>query len=90
MIKHYRIHVLGTVQGVWFRKYTKEAALGYNLLGLVKNQQDGNVYIEAQGDEKDLSSFIEWLYTGSPLSKVKEVKWEEGSLRQFISFDISR
>ena len=90
MIKHYRIHVIGTVQGVWFRKYTKEAALRYNLLGLVKNEQDGNVYIEAQGDEKDLRSFMEWLYTGSPLSKVKEVKWEEGSLRQFTQFDISR
>ena len=36
MVKNYRIHVIGTVQGVWFRKYTKEAALGYNLLGLVK------------------------------------------------------
>jgi len=90
VIKHYRIHVIGTVQGVWFRKYTKEAALRYNLLGLVKNEQDGNVYIEAQGDEKDLRSFMEWLYTGSPLSKVKEVKWEEGSLRQFTQFDISR
>ena len=90
MVKNYRIHVIGTVQGVWFRKYTKEAALGYNLLGLVKNEQDGNVYIEAEGDEKDLGSFIEWLYTGSPLSKVKEVKWEEGSLQHFSQFEISQ
>ena len=90
MIKHYRIHVIGTVQGVWFRKYTKETALRYELLGLVKNEQNGNVYIEAEGDEKDLGLFIEWLYTGSPLSIVKKVKWEEGSLRQFTQFDISR
>ena len=90
MIKHYRIYVIGTVQGVWFRKYTKEAALSYNVLGLVRNEHDGNVYIEAEGDEKNLKSFIDWLYTGSPLSIVKEVKWEEGSLRQFTQFDISR
>ena len=90
MVKNYRIHVIGTVQGVWFRKYTKEAALGYNLLGLVKNEQDGNVYIEAEGDEKDLGSLIEWLYIGSPLSKVQEVKWEEGSLQHFSQFEISQ
>lgn len=90
MIKHYRIHVIGTVQGVWFRKYTQEAALRYNLSGLVKNEKDGSVYVEVEGEEEDLEFFIQWLYTGSPLSKVKEVKWEEGSLQHFTRFDISR
>jgi acylphosphatase len=90
VIKHYRIHVRGTVQGVWFRKYTKEAALSYHLKGMVKNKIDGSVYIEAEGEEENLESFVGWLYTGSPLSKVEEVKWEEGSLRHFSRFDISR
>jgi acylphosphatase len=90
MVKNYRIQVIGTVQGVWFRKYTREAALRYNLLGLVKNEQNGSVYIEAQGDEKDLELFIQWLYNGSPMSKVEEVKWKEASLQHFIRFDISR
>ena len=89
-MKHYRIHIIGTVQGVWFRKYTKEAALSYYVRGMVKNEIDGSVYIEAEGEEEDLKSFIQWLYEGSPLSKVKEVNWEEGSLQHFTGFDISR
>lgn len=89
MIKNYRIKVTGRVQGVWFRKYTKEAALRYNLTGLVRNENDGSVYVEAEGEEEDLEVFIQWLYAGSPLSKVKEVKWEEGSLQHFNRFDIS-
>jgi acylphosphatase len=89
-MKHYRIHIIGTVQGVWFRKYTKEAALSYHVRGMVKNEIDGSVYIEAEGEEEDLKSFIQWLYKGSPLSKVKEVNWEEGSLQHFTGFDISR
>ena len=89
-MKHYRIHIIGTVQGVWFRKYTKEAALSYHVRGMVKNEIDGSVYIEAEGEEEDLKSFIQWLYTGSPLSKVEEVRWEEGELQYFKGFSISR
>ena len=47
------------------------------LVGIVKNELDGSVYIEAQGKEEDLQSFVQWLYKGSPLSNVREVKWEE-------------
>ena len=90
MIKNYQIKIIGTVQGVWFRKYTHESALAHSLVGIVKNEADGSVYIEAEGKATDLHLFIKWLHKGSPLSKVKEVKWEEGSLQQFTQFDISR
>lgn len=90
MIKNYRIQVLGTVQGVWFRKYTKEAAIGYNLTGLVKNEADGSVFVIAEGQEPDLQSFIEWLHRGSPMSNVHKVLFEEGDLEGFRDFQISR
>lgn len=90
MVKNYRIQVVGKVQGVWFRKYTQEAAVAYTLVGSVRNEKDGSVFVEAQGEEENLKSFIAWLYKGSPLSKVKEVTWEEGSLQHFTRFDISR
>lgn len=89
MIKHNEIRVLGKVQGVWFRKYAQEAALARNLVGMVKNEPDGSVYVEAEGEENDLTSFVQWLYTGSPLSKVTEVKWEEGDIIGYADFKIS-
>jgi len=90
MVKNYRINVLGKVQGVWFRKYTEEAALSYHVRGIVKNEIDGSVYIEAEGEEKDLNSFLQWLQKGSPLSTVEQVKWEEGLIKGFAGFKISR
>ncbi len=90
MVKNYHIQVVGKVQGVWFRKYTREAAVNFALVGNVRNEKDGSVFVEAQGEEENLISFIAWLYKGSPLSKVKEVTWEEGSLQHFTRFDISR
>ena len=89
MIKNYRISVIGKVQGVWFRKYTKEAAEKRSILGYVSNENDGSVFIEAQGYENNLEDFVVWLYQGSPMSKVEKVRWEEGALGSYENFYIS-
>ena len=53
-------------------------------------EEEPDEHDEAEGEEENLESFLGWLYTGSPLSKVEKVKWEEGSLQHFTRFDISR
>lgn len=88
--EHYRITVIGRVQGVWFRKYTKDQADLLKIMGFVQNKQDGCVYIEAEGDKQNLEEFIDWLYQGSPMSKVKEVIWERGESKSFNKFEIIR
>lgn len=92
MCVHYNIKVTGKVQGVWFRKYTKGKADELGLLGTVENQPDGSVYIEVESnDAKELQSFIDWLYQGSPLSKVSQVILDEDdSCKDFTQFDINR
>lgn len=89
MVKNYQIQVHGVVQGVWFRKYTRDAAKEFNLSGFVENKRDGSVYVEAEGEELNLSFFVEWLYTGSPLSKVEKVNWKEGTIKNFVKFSIN-
>jgi acylphosphatase len=90
MIVHYKITVKGRVQGVWFRKYTKQAAVSRDLNGFVQNQPDGNVYIEVEGAESNVQDFIKWLDKGSPLSEVKEVNISEGDFVGFSGFEITR
>ena len=88
-ILHHNILVKGKVQGVWFRKYTKEKAKVLGLKGYVKNEGNNNVYIEAEGSIDILTNFIEWLYEGSPFSKVSEVVYELGELNNYSEFNIS-
>lgn len=45
----FNITVEGKVKGVWFRKHTQIKAKELGLNGIVKNQKDGSVYIEAIG-----------------------------------------
>lgn len=50
--------VKGRVQGVGFRYTTKMLADQLNVKGLVKNLDDGSVYIEAQAPSEVLEQFI--------------------------------
>lgn len=51
--------VSGKVQGVGFRYTTKMVADQLGVLGIVRNEDNGDVYIEAQGEEKKVNDFIE-------------------------------
>jgi len=86
---HYNIKVSGRVQGVWFRKCTKDAAIQIGVKGFVKNDFDRTVYAEAEGSKEQLTEFISWLYKGSPLSKVSKVEYTEDGLINFENFKIS-
>lgn len=68
-----KIKVIGKVQGVAFRYYTKLKADELNLEGSVQNLDDGSVFIQVGGDSLKLDTFIEWCHLGSPASEVKEV-----------------
>lgn len=58
-MKHFKLNVSGTVQGVFFRASTKDAADRLGIKGFVRNEPDGSVYIEAEGEEEKLNQFME-------------------------------
>lgn len=90
MRKHYNITVAGRVQGVFFRASTKTSADHLNIKGLVKNLPDGTVYIEAEGEEKDLDQFIKWCGQGPKAARVERCDVTEGEVKGFTSFVIER
>jgi acylphosphatase len=69
--------VTGKVQGVAFRHHTALEAKQQNLEGWVRNNRDGTVQVEAQGEEKSLQKFILYLRAGPVHAKVIELdtKW---------------
>lgn len=73
MKKAIKIQVIGKVQNVGFRYYTKKKALEFNLNGFVKNVLDGSVYIEAVGEESELEAFLIWCHSGPHWARVDDV-----------------
>lgn len=63
--------VHGRVQGVAFRYMTKMVADELGVHGIVKNLDDGGVYIEANGDKLAVQQFIEEVKKSpAPMGKV--------------------
>jgi acylphosphatase len=89
-MKHYKITVSGKVQGVFYRAFTQKEAERLQLNGFVRNEPNGDVYIEAEGEENALHKLVDWCKTGSPKAVVKRVIITEGALKQFSGFRIER
>ena len=73
MEKQLHIRVTGKVQGVWFRAFTREAALSLDIRGYVTNQEDGSVLAIAEGREEDLADFVSRLRQGPSGARVDDV-----------------
>jgi len=70
----YKIHIRGRVQGVGFRWNAVREARSLGITGLVKNLDDGSVYIEAEGVREQLTVFLEWCKKGPAFGYVESVK----------------
>ena len=73
----FKVVISGKVQGVWFRKHTQETASSLELTGWVRNEIDGNVQTEFQGEYQNCIKMLKWLENGSPLSAVTNLKIEQ-------------
>ncbi|MAX79194.1 MAG: acylphosphatase [Crocinitomicaceae bacterium] len=88
-MKHINISVKGKVQGVFFRKNTQEKALSLGISGFVQNENDGSVYIEAEGFDEDLEEFVEWCHEGPDKAEVESVKVWKGQFQNYEDFEIA-
>lgn len=73
MEKAVSITVSGRVQQVGYRHYTRLAAQDYDIKGKIENKADGSVYIEAQGEEKNLQEFIDFCKKGPVWARVDNI-----------------
>lgn len=58
MVTRQRIIFQGRVQGVGFRARARSIARRHPVTGWVRNEPDGTVMLEAQGDEQALDRFL--------------------------------
>lgn len=66
--------VVGRVQGVGFRWWTRATATELGLTGNVRNARDGSVEIEACGSPSALAHFEERLRAGPRSARVEQIQ----------------
>ena len=73
--------VVGRVQGVYFRAFTRNQARRLGLHGWVRNDDDGSVYLEAEGPRAILDLLLAAVRRGPSEARVirVEVDWSEAT-----------
>jgi acylphosphatase len=87
-MKHLNISISGHVQGVGFRYSARSMADFIGIKGFVRNMPDESVYIEAEGDEKQLKQFVDWCHNGPAHARVKNVAVLPGEVKVFDEFEV--
>jgi acylphosphatase len=82
------IRVTGRVQGVFYRASARAEAERLGLRGFVRNEPDGSVYAEAEGEREALARFAAWCRRGPPHARVESVAIEEREIEGFEGFRI--
>lgn len=87
--QHWNLYVKGIVQGVNYRASTRKKAAELGVKGFVANEADGSVYIEAEGNERQLRELAQWCQHGPSMAQVDHVeKQESEDIHGFDSFTI--
>jgi acylphosphatase len=85
---HVNINISGRVQRVGFRYHTMKNAHALGLTGFVRNNADGSVYAEAEGEESAVEKFTDWCRTGPSMAVVEDLRVEKGQIMDYTSFEI--
>ena len=86
-----RAHFLisGRVQGVGYRHFAYQEAVGLNLVGFVRNLPNGMVEAIVEGQKDQIQAYYTTLKKGPSFSYVTDVQvcWEEAA-NKFVKFDV--
>jgi acylphosphatase len=66
--------ITGTVQGVKYRATAQREARRRGLSGWVRNEPDGSVLVDVEGDPAAVDAFLAWCAEGPPNAQVATVE----------------
>ena len=87
-IKNLRVTVTGKVQGVFFRASVKKVADILGVRGFVRNEHNGSVFVEAEGEDEMVNKLIDYCHHGPENANVEKVSISLGVIVGYDSFDI--
>lgn len=90
-IKKAHVLIRGQVQGVGYRFFAQKTARQHGLTGWVKNNKDGSVEVDVEGEEAVIKSFLNTLRTKHPWAKIEalDIDWSSAA-QEYQAFEITQ
>jgi acylphosphatase len=87
-IKNLRVIVAGKVQGVFFRASVKKVADIIGVKGFVRNEHNGTVFVEAEGEDEMVNKLVDYCHHGPDGARVDKVSITLGVIVGYDSFEM--
>lgn len=81
-----RVRVTGRVQGVFYRATAAREAGARGVSGFARNERDGSVTLELEGDPAAVDAMVAWCRIGPPRAEVTGVTVEPVAPRGSTGF----
>lgn len=85
-LRRVTIRVAGLVQGVNFRQAARQAAIPLGIAGFARNERDGSVTVEAEGDPASVDQFVDWCGHGPERARVDAITVTDGPIVGYKGF----
>lgn len=86
---NFAVTVTGRVQGISFRYYAAKQADQLGVTGWVRNNPDGSVSLEIEGESALVDHMLAWCRHGPPFAQVTDISIHPGQIKNHSSFDIA-
>lgn len=83
-----RVRFHGRVQGVNFRRRTRDAAMIFEVAGWVRNMPDGSVEAEFSGEPSKVEAIISYCRDRMPSARVDRIEQETVEYSDYSDFEI--
>ncbi|MDM8529764.1 acylphosphatase [Anaerolineales bacterium HSG25] len=91
MTKRMRMLIEGQLQGLNFRLNAQEEAQRLSLVGFIRTLSDGRIEIDAQGEEPQLDTLLEWCQTEPQGKRISSIFYRfEDSMLSYTEFAVRR
>jgi len=82
------VRVVGRVQGVFYRAWTREQARELGVRGWVRNCPDGRVEAHVEGEEAAVSEMVGRMRDGPPAAEVQDLRTWDVECCNFDGFEV--
>ena len=82
------VRVVGRVQGVFFRAWTRDQAKMHDIRGWIRNCADGSVEAHLEGEESAVRWLIDIIYDGPGGARVDRVEAQEAPVEGLSGFEV--
>jgi len=89
-MKTLKIQIKGSVQGVTFRQFVKDKADELSVRGFVRNLDNGDVEVVAEGRDENVNALLNECREGPAQAEIKETEAREIKHQGFEGFRVSR